>query len=52
VSRVLLDPRLVQMRRLALASFSVAVAGLILLIGGVALYEVAGPGIHSLVGGA
>jgi polysaccharide chain length determinant protein (PEP-CTERM system associated) len=52
VSRVLLDTRLVHKRYMALASFSVAVVALVLLIGGVALFELVGPGIHSLVGTA
>jgi polysaccharide chain length determinant protein (PEP-CTERM system associated) len=52
VSRVLVDPGLLSRRRVALVSFSAAIVGLVLVIGGVAVYEVAGPGIHSLVGGA
>ncbi len=51
VSRALLDPRLVARRRHAAALFSLAIAGLVLTVGGVALYELVGPGIHSLVGG-
>jgi hypothetical protein len=41
-----------QQRRVAFLWFSSAIAGLVLLVGGVALFEVVGPGIHSLVGGA
>jgi polysaccharide chain length determinant protein (PEP-CTERM system associated) len=52
VSRVLLDPRLRSKARFALASFSAAIATLVLLIGGAALYELVGPGVHSLIGGA
>ncbi len=52
VSRVLVDPRLVLRQRLAMAFFSAAIASLVLVVGGVALYELVGPGIHSLVGGA
>jgi polysaccharide chain length determinant protein (PEP-CTERM system associated) len=52
VSRVLLDGRLLAKRRRALVSFSAALAGLFVMIGGVALYELLGPGIHSLLGGA
>ncbi len=44
------DPRFAQQRRVAVLSFSTAIAGLILLIGGVALLELVGPGIHSLTG--
>jgi polysaccharide chain length determinant protein (PEP-CTERM system associated) len=46
------DSRRAQQRRVAFLWFSSAVAGLVLLVGGVALIEVVGPGIHSLVGGA
>jgi polysaccharide chain length determinant protein (PEP-CTERM system associated) len=52
VSRVHLDPQAALKGRLAFASFSLAIGALVLLIGGAALYEVFGPGIHSLVGGA
>ncbi len=52
VSRAALDPRLVTRRRHAVGVFSLAIAGLVLTVGGAALYEVAGPGIHSLLGGA
>ena len=45
------DARFVRQRRAAILAFSTATAGLVLLIGGVAVFEVAGPGIHSLVGG-
>jgi len=45
------DQRRVRQRRMAIFSFSAATAGLILLIGGVALFELVGPGIHSLAGG-
>lgn len=52
VSRALVDPRAATRRRLALASLSTAIVALVLVLGGAALYELAGPGIHSLVGGA
>jgi polysaccharide chain length determinant protein (PEP-CTERM system associated) len=52
VSRVHLDSRAASRTRFALASFSAAIAALVLVIGGAALYELLGPGIHSLVGGA
>src|SRR5690606_12516819 len=52
VSRVLHDPAAAARRRWAVASFAVAIAGLILAIGGVALLELVGPGVHSLVVGA
>jgi polysaccharide chain length determinant protein (PEP-CTERM system associated) len=52
VSRLHLDPKVALKRRAALASFSLAIGALVLMIGGAALYEVFGPGIHSLVGGA
>jgi len=51
VSRVHLDPRAVSRRRLTVASFSAAIAALVLVVGALAVYEVVGPGIHSLVGG-
>jgi hypothetical protein len=46
------DPRYARQRRVAILSFSASTASLILLIGGVAMFELVGPGIHSLVGGA
>jgi len=46
------DPRFARQRRVAILSFSTATAGLVLLMGGVALFELVGPGIHSLTGGA
>jgi polysaccharide chain length determinant protein (PEP-CTERM system associated) len=52
VSRVHLDRRVATKTRFAIASFSAAIAALVLVIGGAALYELLGPGIHSLVGGA
>lgn len=52
VSRVLVDPQKVWKRRAALASFSAAIAVLVLLIGALAAYERLGPGVHALVGGA
>ena len=52
VSRVLLDTQIVAQRRVQLVSFAVAVVGLVLTIGGVAVFEAMGPGIHSFVGGA
>jgi polysaccharide chain length determinant protein (PEP-CTERM system associated) len=52
VSRVHVDPRAASRRRFALASFSAAIVALVLVIGGAAMYEILGPGIHSLVGGA
>jgi polysaccharide chain length determinant protein (PEP-CTERM system associated) len=51
VSHVHLDEGAAARTRFAVASFSAAVAALVLLIGGAAVYEVLGPGIHSLVGG-
>ena len=51
VSHVNLDDGGAARTRFALATFSAAVAALVLLIGGAAVYEVLGPGIHSLVGG-
>lgn len=52
VSRVLLDAQIVAQRRVQVMSFSVAVVGLVLTIGGVAVFEVLGPGIHTFVSGA
>jgi polysaccharide chain length determinant protein (PEP-CTERM system associated) len=52
VSRVHLDPHAEKQRRFALVSFSAAVAALVVVIGSAALYELVGPGIHSLVGGS
>ena len=52
VSRAILDPRAAARRRFAIATFSAAIAALVLVVGGVALFELVGPGIHSLVGGA
>jgi polysaccharide chain length determinant protein (PEP-CTERM system associated) len=52
VSRIAVDPRATSRSRLAVAAFSIAVGTLILIVGGLALYERVGPGIHSLVGGA
>ena len=52
VSRVHLDPGAASKRRLALASFSAAIAALFVVVLGAALYEILGPGIHSLIGGA
>ena len=46
------DARNARQRRMAILSFSTSTAGLILLIGGVAVFELLGPGIHSLIGGA
>ncbi|MEQ9562900.1 MAG: GNVR domain-containing protein, partial [Woeseiaceae bacterium] len=46
------DPRYARQRRVAILSFAASTASLILLIGGVALFELVGPGIHSLVSGA
>jgi len=46
------DPHHARQRRAAILSFSTATACLVLLIGGAALFEVVGPGIHSLAGGA
>jgi polysaccharide chain length determinant protein (PEP-CTERM system associated) len=51
VSRVLLDAEAVARRRWALASVAAAITGLVLVIGGVAVYELLGPGIHALVAG-
>ena len=52
VSRVFVDPLLLRKRRVALASFSVAIASLVLLVGSVALVELVGPGVRSYFGGA
>lgn len=52
VSRIALDSRATLRRRLALVSFSVAIAGLFAVVAGAALYEAVGPGVHSLLGGA
>lgn len=46
------DPRYARQRRVAILSFSASTAGLVLLIGAVAVFELVGSGIHSLVGGA
>ena len=46
------DPQTARQRRAAILSFSTASAGLFLLIGSVAVFELIGPGIHSLLGGA
>lgn len=46
------DSRIARQRRVAIIWFSTATAGLVLLIGGVALVELVGPGIHSLTGGS
>jgi polysaccharide chain length determinant protein (PEP-CTERM system associated) len=51
VSRALLDPRAGVRRRLEAAWFSAAIVGLVLIVGAAALYELVGPGIHSLVSG-
>jgi polysaccharide chain length determinant protein (PEP-CTERM system associated) len=47
-----LHPQRAWRRRVALASFSAAIAALVLLIGGFALYELVGPGVRTLAGGA
>jgi polysaccharide chain length determinant protein (PEP-CTERM system associated) len=52
VSRVLVDSAAASRRRWALLSFAAAIGGLVLLVVGVAAFELVGPGIHSLVGGA
>jgi hypothetical protein len=46
-----LDPRFARQRRVAVLSFSTSIVGLVLLIGGVMVYELVGPGIHSLTVG-
>lgn len=46
------DARHARRRRMALLSFSTSIAGLFILIGGVMMFEVVGPGIHSLTVGA
>jgi len=46
------DPRFARQRRVVILSFSTSIVGLLLLIGGVMLYELVGPGIHSLTVGA
>lgn len=48
---VFLSPHHAWQRRMELASFSAAIACLVLVIGGVAVYELVGPGVHSLLGG-
>ncbi|MND03499.1 hypothetical protein D3C83_233470 [compost metagenome] len=52
ISRALVDPLLAQKRRFEVATFSAAIGGLVLVIGGVALFELVGSAVHSLVGGA
>lgn len=52
VSRVFVDPQLVARRRFAFASFGVAIVSLVVLVGSVALIELVGPGVRSLLGGA
>jgi polysaccharide chain length determinant protein (PEP-CTERM system associated) len=52
VSRVFVDPQVVAKRRLARASFALAMVSLVLLFGAVAAFELVGPGVHSLLGGA
>lgn len=52
VTRLHLDVHAASRRRFAFASFTAALAVLVLMIGGAAAYELLGPGIHSLVGGA
>jgi hypothetical protein len=52
VSRVFVDPQVVAKQRLARVSFGLAMVGLVLLFSGVAAYELAGPGVHSLLDGA
>jgi polysaccharide chain length determinant protein (PEP-CTERM system associated) len=49
---VFLNPRHNWRRRMSLVSFSAAIACLVLAVGGVAVYELVGPGVHSLFGGA
>lgn len=46
------DPNFAKQRRASIVSFAGATAGLVLLIGGVAMFELVGPGIHSLTGGS
>jgi hypothetical protein len=46
------DSRRARRRRAAILSFSTATAGLVLLIAGLAIFELVGPGIHALIGGA
>jgi len=46
------DSRLARQRRVTALAFSTATAGLVLFIGGVAVFELVGPGIHSLMVGA
>ena len=45
------DSRHARQRRAAILSFSTATIGLVLLISGVAIFELVGPGIHALIGG-
>jgi polysaccharide chain length determinant protein (PEP-CTERM system associated) len=48
---VFLNPQHAWKRRMALGSFTAVIASLVLVVGGFALYEVVGPGVHSLLGG-
>ncbi|HEY8549718.1 MAG TPA: XrtA system polysaccharide chain length determinant [Vicinamibacterales bacterium] len=52
VSRLTLDPMARIRRRVELVSFIMAVGALVAATGAVALFELVGPGVHSLVGGA
>ena len=49
---VLVDAHKASRRRWEFASVAAAVAGLVLVIGGVAVYELVGSGIHALISGA
>jgi protein tyrosine kinase modulator len=51
VTNVFVDPLFRAQRRFALASFSTAVVGLVLLIGGVAVFELVNSGIGEMLGG-
>ena len=42
------DPRYARQRHVAILSFSTSIVSLILLVGGVMLFEIVGPGIHTI----
>ena len=46
-----IDPRYARRRRFAILSFSTSIVGLVLLVGGVMLIEILGPGIHAIAVG-
>jgi hypothetical protein len=49
---VFLDRRHLWKRRMAVVTFSAAMASLVLVVFAVALYEILGPGLHSILRGA